>query len=146
MTFLEAFCDTVIPDTDTPGAGSVRTPSFIQLVLERSLQPPEMKQLIVETEAIQADLNEHCGGRFVALGERERAQVLALIDDEVMAPETAAPPKPYATTYRRLKALTIFGYYTSEVGGSRELRYELAPGRLDADIPVDPNLRPFSNG
>lgn len=37
------------------------------------------------------------------------------------------------------------GYYTSETGASKELRYELIPGRFDPDIAVTRQFRALSN-
>jgi hypothetical protein len=37
------------------------------------------------------------------------------------------------------------GYYCSEIGSSKELRYELAPGRFDPDVVVRPGDKAFMN-
>jgi gluconate 2-dehydrogenase gamma chain len=37
--------------------------------------------------------------------------------------------------FRTMKELTVVGYYTSEAGATRELRYEQVPGRYEACIP-----------
>jgi gluconate 2-dehydrogenase gamma chain len=43
--------------------------------------------------------------------------------------------RPAVPFYRTLKELTVIGYYTSEVGATRELRYEASPGRYQGCIP-----------
>jgi hypothetical protein len=37
------------------------------------------------------------------------------------------------------------GYYTSEIGASQELQYQLVPGRFDPDLPVKPGDRAWSS-
>ena len=36
----------------------------------------------------------------------------------------------------QIKELTIWGFFTSEVGGTQVLRYEAMPMRFDGDIPL----------
>jgi len=45
----------------------------------------------------------------------------------------------------KVKGLILTGYYTSEVGGARELRYELVPGRYDPKVPITPETRAWSS-
>ena len=45
---------------------------------------------------------------------------------------------------RHLPAMV--GYYTSEAGASKELIYDLVPGRFDPDIPVTAATRAMENG
>ena len=58
-----------------------------------------------------------------------------------LRPDTArraasAPAVPPAF-FRTMKELTLLGYYTSEVGATRELRHEKVPGRFEGCIPVE---------
>jgi hypothetical protein len=41
---------------------------------------------------------------------------------------SAGPDAPF---WRTLKRLTLVGYYTSEIGATKELRYQAVPGRFD---------------
>jgi hypothetical protein len=43
------------------------------------------------------------------------------------------PPVPF---WRTMKELTLVGYYTSEPGATKELRYEATPARYDACVPL----------
>lgn len=44
-------------------------------------------------------------------------------------------PRPEVPFFRTMKELTVVGYYTSEVGATRELRHEPIPGRYEGCIP-----------
>jgi hypothetical protein len=37
--------------------------------------------------------------------------------------------------FRRMKELTLLGYYTSQPGATQELKYAQVPGRFDGCIP-----------
>lgn len=64
---------------------------------------------------------------------------LAALDAAAFAPD--APPSPW----KAIKGLILTGYYTSEVGGSVELNYELVPGAWRPDIPLEPGQRAYSS-
>jgi len=50
---------------------------------------------------------------------------------------------PKAPFYLRLRDLVVFGYFTSEIGSTKELRYVAVPGRFDGD--VDIKTWPYQN-
>lgn len=53
----------------------------------------------------------------------------------VWGEEMPAPPDTDVPFMRRMKELTLVGYYTSEVGATQELRHEPVPGRFDGCVP-----------
>jgi len=46
-----------------------------------------------------------------------------------------APPAHY---FRQMKELTLFGYFTSEIGCAQAMRYRETPGRFDPCVPYTP--------
>jgi hypothetical protein len=50
---------------------------------------------------------------------------------------------PQAPFYLRLRDLVVYGYFTSEIGSTKELRYVAVPGRFDGD--VDIKIWPYQN-
>jgi hypothetical protein len=54
-------------------------------------------------------------------------------------------PVPTAQPWHTIKNLILIGYYTSEVGGSQELQYELVPTRFDPDLPMTSATRLFDD-
>jgi hypothetical protein len=69
------------------------------------------------------------GGRpFIELGAGRQHEVLSALEAEArIAP---AVPVPF---FRRMKGLTLFGYYNSEVGIREELKEVFMPGRFDGE-------------
>jgi len=153
---LATICDLVIPATDTASASEVGVPEFIVLALNHGLdgtrvsaasaavpQPGTAQRaglggmFLLDDLAIR--LGIQAGGDFnAAAPERQRA-ALTTIDTRAFAKGGEAD------SWHQIKDLILTGYYTSEVGGSKELRYELVPGRWDADIPLRPGDRAFSS-
>lgn len=143
----------VIPRSGTPGAGDVGAGDFALLALAHGLdgsrQPaalPAMPGLAQfwrpdgsfrHADWLAHELNWRAGGQFVRAPDR--AAILARLDVEAFADGADAHP------WRRIKGLILTGYYTSEIGGSRELRYDLVPGRWDSDIPATAQTVAFSS-
>ncbi len=146
---LEVVCGLTIPDTDTPGAVAANVPAFVELALGHGLDgtrvfgsgqadaPPTGGLFWIE--ALGAALDAQLAGDFLTAAAGRQASALAAIDAAAFAPGGEAG------VWGKLKDLIVTGYYTSEIGGSKELRYELVPGRWDADIPLTPDMRAFSS-
>ena len=49
------------------------------------------------------------------------------------------------SAWPKLKALIVYGYYTSEGGASQELTYNLVPGRWDGDVDYVPGTPASAN-
>lgn len=130
---LDRVVDVVIPATDTPGAASVGVGAFVLLALRHAdgvgAHGDEWKRFGATLQAAGFDhadlLRQHA--------------ILTSFDQATFATRESTSP------WRVLKPLIITGYYTSEVGGAHELRYDLVPGRFDPDIPVGPDFRALSN-
>ncbi|BBD99510.1 twin-arginine translocation pathway signal [Sphingobium amiense] len=147
---LARLSDLVIPTTDTPGAVAVGVPAFVELALLHGLDetaPPVSGTVRMAgyrggfsvLEQVARDLNRQAAGDFLSLRPDRQHAVLAAYDADAFGGERQDHP------WKKLKALILTGYYTSEVGASRELQYELVPGRWEPDLPLPPNNRSWSS-
>ncbi|MFD2136728.1 gluconate 2-dehydrogenase subunit 3 family protein [Novosphingobium resinovorum] len=80
--------------------------------------------------------------RHTVLAQVDAASMLGRKDCRV--PATSADDADGAT-YRLLKAITVWGFYTSEAGGSQDLRFELVPGGYAPDIELAADWRNYCN-
>lgn len=148
--------DLVIPRTDTPGARDVGVGDFVILALAHGLSgtgaPMASGTVTAALERFQrrdgslrhlawleAALDRAAGGDFLRHDRARCAAWLAALDAEAFA--DGAPFSPW----KAIKGLILTGYYTSEAGGSQELRYELVPGKWQWDTPKTPDMRAFSS-
>jgi hypothetical protein len=117
---LEAFVEAIIPADDrSPGAKEARVADYIDLLLSE----------VDETVALQwigglAELDEEAMTRFqvpfVRLDATQADAILA-----AMNPADEEEPKtPLESFFVTSKHAVIDGYYTSEIGIHRELRYK----------------------
>jgi hypothetical protein len=145
----------VIPRTDTLGAGDVGVGDFVALALAHGLEvsldplPPADPSWPLRADGslryglwLEQELNRRAKGDFLRQPPAKQAAILAALDVETFpAGQPPAQRGPWAV----IKALIVTGYYNSEAGASKELQYNLIPGRWDADIPLQKGDRAFSS-
>lgn len=144
----------VIPRTATPGAGDVGVGDFVILALAHGLdksRAPIVRDTAPATASaylrsdgslrhldwLEAELDRAANGDWLGKLLPRRAAILERFDAEAFA----AKDHPWKT----VKGLILTGYYTSETGGARELRYELTPGRFDPAVAFKPGDRAYSS-
>jgi hypothetical protein len=152
---LLGVCDLVIPRSDTPGAAETGVADFVVLALAHGLDntrapvaagsraglAPGLLRAdgsLRHVAWLEHDLDRRAGGDILTLAPGRRGAVLAALDAEAFAPGASSP-------WVAIKGLILTGYYTSQVGGAQELRYELVPGRFDPDLPLRPGDRAWSS-
>ncbi|KPF90155.1 gluconate 2-dehydrogenase subunit 3 family protein [Novosphingobium sp. AAP93] len=146
---MRVVAEAVIPTTDTPGAGSVGAGDFVLVALAHGLEgtrkplasDPSLTPYLRSDGSLDhaAWLDGKLGAAWLTLPPARQSEQLASLDASAFKGDPAAAP------WRAIKALILTGYYTSEVGGSKELNYELVPGRFDPKVPVTPETRAYSS-
>ena len=156
---LRTVAQIVIPRGETQGAGDVGVGAFLLLAFAHGLEGtrdpirhPAPDWPLREDGSLRYDLwlerelDRRAAGSFLGKTPAQQAGILGALDAEAFpaGPPPATQslgPNPWVA----IKGLILTGYYTSEVGASRELQYNLIPGRWDADIPLLPGARAFSS-
>jgi hypothetical protein len=139
--FLDTLCDLVIPATDTPGAKEVGVAKFVVFASQHGLK----SSYTGIVEVFEQALNDYAQVSFLELDREQQNALLEIIDSNVFsrAPKLTLPAN--LQTWKSIKSLILLGYYTSKVGGSEELRYQLMPGHFDPDVPVTEETRAWSS-
>lgn len=134
---LKTVAQIVIPRSDTPGAGDVGVGAFLSLAFAHGMEGAQGYDLWLDKE-----LNRRAGRDFLAQTPAQRVKIVTQLDADAFPP---GPPPATPSPWVAIKALILTGYYTSEAGASKELQYNLIPGRWDADIPLKPGARAYSS-
>jgi len=134
VALIDEIAETIIPRTDTPGAKDAGCGLFIAQFVTDCYSPEE--QAIFRTGL--ADIDTRTQGRFMQMSPNERADLFRALHDESKAPdaEGASPKRHYFTMF---KQLTLFAFFTSEVGATKVLRYVAIPGRFE-EIAYEPGM------
>ncbi len=149
MAVLAAMADTIMPETDTPGAIQVGVPARLAEMLNTWASPEtreEFVRVLGDIEGLSG-----AGGSFVDASAEDRHEMLVAHDMAAMQPGEEMEDRffgrlaaaPVDAAYGRLKDLILTLYYTSEEAMTQELVYTLVPGRWDPSIPVTPDTRPW---
>lgn len=122
---VTTLADLILPRTDTPSASDVGVTPFIDLLLARWYPDDERDAFLAGLAAIDS----LAGGSFAALAPERQAEILTRIDGAKGEPGSAE------AEFRRLKSLTLYGYFTSEKVVKEVTREPLIPGRFDGCVP-----------
>jgi gluconate 2-dehydrogenase gamma chain len=131
---VEILAEMIIPaDDHSPGAREAGVGRYIDLVLSNSAESirSSWKGRI---SAFEEFANEHCGTPFVEATPAVRIQFL-----NVMAPRAEHPNTPAEQFFGDFRAMTIFGYYSTEIGLVGELGYK--GNQVLAEFPGCPHPR-----
>jgi hypothetical protein len=116
---VDALCDTIIPtDAQSPGAHAARVADYIDLLLSES---PAATQTAWREglAAIGALAQARFKAPFARLTPAQRIELLTEISKNEATPQT-----PLEKFFGEAKDWTIRGYYTSEIGIHKDLRYK----------------------
>jgi glucoside 3-dehydrogenase (cytochrome c) hitch-hiker subunit len=112
---IAAIAELIIPETDTPGAIEAGVPEFIELMLSDWYTGDERRPTIDGIEKLDAHSREFSQRVFADADPTLQHELLSATQD--------------SDFFRQIKSLTVYGYYSSEIGATAELRFDPAPGR-----------------
>jgi hypothetical protein len=148
LKVLTVAADAIVPVTDTPGAIAAGVPHFIDALAQHWMMPDELAQFRAGLANLDASARQRYKKGFAACTQAEATEILQAL--RAASPyqghtfELAARIEdPQAPFYLRLRDLVVYGYFTSEIGSTKELRYVAVPGRFDGD--VDIKTWPYQN-
>jgi hypothetical protein len=153
VAFLNEVADTILPTTSSPGAKAANVGAFMGVMVRDCYTPADQKTFIDGIAKLNDAANKKSGSKFIDLTPQQRTDLLTDLDKEQkdftakrdkaiaadLAKHKANPayvaaelPKHY---FRMVKELTLLGYFTSEIGATKALRYIAVPGHYDGNIP-----------
>ncbi len=122
--------ETIIPKTNTPGAKDLHLHQFIMKMLDDCYTKEDQQAYTAGLKDFEALIKKDFNKTFAALTPQQREQWLTKFEQQ-KRPESALT-KFYGTT----KQLTVFGYTNSQFFMTKEIVYELVPGRYNPKFPV----------
>ncbi|ODS85395.1 MAG: hypothetical protein ABS46_02035 [Cytophagaceae bacterium SCN 52-12] len=128
---LNEIGETILPATDTPGAKEADVAAFMDVIVTDCYTPAEQRIFMEGISKLEEACRKAYGKKFGAISPALREKLLTDIDKEhiaYMAGKKSGDPVHY---FRMFKELTLAGYFTSEAGATKFLKYNPAPGRYD---------------
>ena len=131
IALLDEVAETILPETKTPGAKAAHAGPFMALMVTDTYE--DRDQTIFRDGLRQ--LNE---AAFMQAAPATRLALLERLDREqkaYMDARAEGAPRHY---FRLMKELALLGYFTSEIGYTKAMRYAETPGRFDPCVPYTP--------
>jgi len=128
-----ALAETIIPETDTPGAREAGVADFIEFMLQEWYPEEDRDRYLDGMGRLQTLCEQTYQRSFSVLDRDEQNTVVALLQDG-QADNFQDSGREF---FDHVKQLTIFGYYTSEIGMTVERKYLPVPGQYDGAYSYD---------
>lgn len=124
MHTVAAAGERILPATDTPGALAAECHRFIERIVADHYTPARQRRFIDGLVDLDQRASALHGRLFIQGDDAQRDAVLTAVESQAYAAE----PNGTDSFWRDLKYLTLYGYYTSEIGIEEELRTNRFPG------------------
>jgi hypothetical protein len=135
VAFLNEVGETILPATSTPGAKAADVGNFMAVMVRDCYEPADQDTFVKGLDKIDEAANKKYSKKFMDLDANQRTALLTDLDKEQQEYSKTKKPKDPNHYFRMIKELTLLGYFTSEVGCTKALRYVPVPGRYDGCIP-----------
>jgi hypothetical protein len=147
IALLDEIGETIIPATNIPGAKAVGIGAFIAMMVADCYTGLAQKAFRAGLAKFPADYAARHGEPFLQGKAENRTQFLNALDTEqrkytaankrklddfAAGLSTDEVPPHY---FRVIRELTILGYFSSEIGSTKAVRYLEVPGRYDGNVP-----------
>jgi hypothetical protein len=119
----------IIPTTDTPGAIAAGVHDFISHQAAYCFSKDEQQMLFAGLEKISTHAKKTYGKDFLLCEPTQQTELLTHMEQA-----TAGFDDHDRQFFKQLKALVVFGYYTSEIGATKELAYLPIPGGYKGSV------------
>ena len=123
MKLLAEISETIIPETNTVGAKSVKAAEFIAVVFQDIYSEKEQQDFIAALNLVNDKAKELEGSDFAKLSADKRAVVFNKVKD------------PKNKGLLSMYQMVLFAYLTSEKGMQASFRYVPVPGVQKGEIP-----------
>ena len=152
VALLDDIAETILPETSTPGARAARTGAFMAVMVTDVYSTRERETFTTGLRQLDEACRKANGVAFGQASAAARLSLLEAVDREQHAHMQARARKPVSRApipppqnadtpvhyFRMMKELAMLGYFTSEIGYTRAMRYIESPGRYDPCAPHAP--------
>ena len=153
VAFLNEVADTILPTTAaSPGAKAANVGQFMAVMVRDCYTAVDQKVFMEGISKLNDAASKKYNGKFLDLTDQQRTDLLIAADKEQQEyykeqdkkisadllkhkgdPKYEEPDQPNHY-YRMMKETTMLGYFTSQIGATKALRYVETPGRFDGDV------------
>lgn len=158
IAYLNEVGETILPRTATPGAKDANVGEFMKVMVRDCYDETDQKAFMEGFDKLEESSEKKFSKGFMELTAEQRTQLLTEMDREAKEfqkgvsdfnnkenqkekEETAKGNRNYQKQHKAphyftmMKQLTLLGYFTSEPGMTKAVRYIPVPGRYEGCVP-----------
>jgi hypothetical protein len=135
IDLFDEIAETILPETDTPGAKEAEVGKFMALYTKEcyvSADFDRLKQGLIDVNKMSKIKYGHV---FTQLNSEEKHALLEALHHIAEAYNKDESSKAKVHYYTMIKQLILLGFFTSELGMTKVLRYSPAPGEYIGVVP-----------
>lgn len=134
LRLLDEVGETILPRTpESPGAKAAGIGAFMREIVSQNYSVEERRVFLAGLEELDRRSETRADRNFLELSPEDRYELLLELEKD----ESAG-------YYRMMKELTLWGYFSSEVGATQALAHLPVPGRWEPCIEVGPDTKAWS--
>jgi len=135
VAYLDEIAETILPATSTPGAKAAGCGLFMAVMVQDCYEKKDQDIFRAGLTTLNDASQQASTTTFVASTPEQRTTLLTAIDKEAKEYQDKKGEGDPNHYFRMMKELTLLGFFTSEVGMTKVLRYAETPGRFDPCVP-----------
>jgi hypothetical protein len=158
VAYLDEIADTILPRTSTPGAKDAKVGQFMTVMVNDCYEEGDQKAFREGMDKLNEASKKKYSNGFMNISPEQRKELLISLDKEAKdyqgkvndfngkedkkeREELAKGNMKYQRQrmsphyFSLMKQLTLLGYFTSEPGATKALRYNPVPGKYEGCIP-----------
>ena len=136
QAFLAEVAEAILPETaKSPGAKAAGCGPFMALMVTDCYTPEDQAIFREGMAKVEAACRSAHGTGFLEATADQKLAVVQQLDAEQHAYMKARKPGDPTHAFRMMKELACLGFFTSEIGYTKAMRYVETPGRYDPCVP-----------
>ncbi|MCK6692303.1 MAG: gluconate 2-dehydrogenase subunit 3 family protein [Thermoanaerobaculia bacterium] len=141
IKLMNEVADTILPTTNTPGAKTAKVGQFIAVIVSDCYKADEQKRFVDGLATLDQRCKQKYGKNFMRCSKSQRHDYLVELDKEQKEPPKDKKNGEPPVFFKTFKDLTVWGYFTSEIGCTQALRMVEIPGRYEGCTPYQKGER-----
>ncbi len=134
IAYLDEIADTILPATSSPGAKAAQVGAFMALMVTDCYTEADQKIFndgFAKLDEASEKMNK---ASFMKSTVEQRTALLTEMDKEAKRFQNSKKKEDPNHHFTMMKQLTLLGYFTSEIGATKALRYIAVPGKFEGCI------------
>lgn len=148
VDFLNEVADTILPETKSPGAKAAKVGEFMTVMVNDCYEERDRKSFYEGISKLDEACNKMHGSGFMKVTPAQRLALLTKQDQEAKEYQSKKGELEEAERKKNkdfaglsnhyflmMKQLTLYGYFSSEIGATKAMRYMAVPGKYEGSVP-----------